>query len=223
MASEQRRIDGAFTELKASLLDRYRRIYKDANSDDIARLLRDFAAGLVSESEIEKAAQAGIDAVPDLAHVTKPEAHAVAAIWIGKVRKYQRQFPGRMGDEIAAAASEAEQAARDQGLEEAAVAATILDAIEAKAEAFRAEALLYAEPVWSAGNQGYGETLDASDVSLDWVCEPDACPICSPLPDGNPYSVDALPMWPGDPHPNCRCYVTPDDASWTAIFGDAAA
>jgi hypothetical protein len=223
VASEQHRIDAAFTELKASLLERYRTVYKDATGDDIKRLLRDFAAGLISESDIEKAAQAGIDAVPSLPHVTKPDAHTVAAIWIGKVRKYQREFPGKMGDEIAAAASEAESAARDQGLTEAAVTATILDAIEAKIEAFRYDASLYAEPSWSAGNQGYGETLDASDVTLDWICEADACPICAPLPDGNPYTTAALPMWPGDPHPNCRCYVTPSDESWTAIFGEAAA
>ncbi|MGH8164375.1 MAG: hypothetical protein ACREP1_08590, partial [Rhodanobacteraceae bacterium] len=84
------------------------------------------------------------------------------------------------------------------------------------------DAVLYAEPPWGAGNNAYGATLESAGVLLDWEIEPDACPQCEDLHDGNPYTMAALPCWPGDTHPNCRCFVTPDDTTWEERFGQAA-
>jgi hypothetical protein len=192
------------------------------DSETIQQLIADYANGLVSLEALTKAVQAGIDAVPD-SGTTKPTVAKVVAIWEARQRKYAREFPARYADRVEQAAHDAQAEAAGQGLEDAAKADLIMAAVDAAVEASRAEALTYSDPAWGAGQQGYGDALGSADVDLDWVCDGDPCPICAPLPDGNPYTINALPMWPGDTHPNCRCYVTPDDASWQAIFGDAAA
>lgn len=203
---------------------RFRERYSDiTDHSNIEQLWLDFANGLVSEDALREAVDAGIAAVPDNPAKVPADASKVVSIWSGKARKYAKQFPARAADRIsqAAADAEAEAAGSDLSVEEK--NAAVLSAVDAAIEASRYEASLYAEPPWSGGNQGYGDTLGASGVMLDWVADLNACDICAPIEKGNPYTLDAMPMWPGDPHPNCRCYVTPDDVSWEAIFGEAAA
>jgi hypothetical protein len=222
VAREASRIDAAFTERKDALVEHVRARYKDTfDASNLEQVLKALADDLVNPDAITDAAQEGINAVPDREHM--PKASDVAEIWVGKVRKYARQFPGRMADEVSAAAYEAESEARARGMTDSERIDFVLSAIDAKAEAFRSDALLYSEPAWGAGNQGYGQTLSQNDVLMDWETEAGACDECESLEDGNPYTMAALPCWPGDTHPNCRCRVTPDDESWQQIFGDAAA
>ncbi len=224
MAREASRIDEAFDEIKAKLLswirERYKDIFDVSNIDGVVSPLAD---DLLNADAIDEAVHAGIDAVPDVDGVTKPDATNVVEIWVGKVRKYARQFPERMADEISQTAYDAEREANAEDMSATERIEHVVAAIDAKAEAFRSDAQLYSEPAWGAGNQGYGTALEAADVMMDWVTEGDPCDICADLEDGNPYTLQSLPMWPGDTHPNCRCHVTPDDASWDSIFGDVAA
>lgn len=165
---------------------------------------------------------AGLDAVPDVAGVAKPDAASIVDIWLSKTRKYSSKFPDRVAQEVSAAGYDAEQDGTAQGLAGDDLVDHVMAALDDKLEALRSNALLYSEPPWGAGNNGYAAALDSSGVMVDWVIEPDACDICEPIPDGNPYTQETLPMWPGDPHPNCRCHITPDDETWQSIFGDAA-
>lgn len=135
-------------------------------------------------------------------------------MWIGKSQHYAATFPARLAQNVSAAAN----GARAQGADDDAVLGAAASAIES----LRSDALLYAEPPWGAGNNAYGATLHASGVLVDWEIEAGACDVCADMPAGNPYELSALPMWPGDPHPNCRCHITPDDTTWQSIFGDAA-
>lgn len=224
MASERERIDAAFTQRKSALVEHVRSRYKDTfDASNLEKLLAQLADELVNGDAITHGAQEGIDAVPDREHIVKPRAGDVAQIWVGKVRKYAREFPGRMADAISQAAYAAEQEARERGMTDEERVSFVLSAIDAQAEAFRSDALLYSEPAWGAGNQGYGQTLGQNDVLMDWDTEGDPCDECADLESGNPYTMQSLPCWPGDTHPNCRCKVTPDDESWRNIFGDAAA
>jgi hypothetical protein len=224
VAREATRIDSAFDDAKDRLLSYIRERYKDVfDSSHLDQLLSPLADELVNEDAIAEAANAGIDAVPEIDGQRGATPDNVVEIWVGKIRKYAREFPQRMADEISqtAYAAEAEANAAEMTAEDRFV--HVITAIGAKAEAFRSDAQLYSEPPWGAGNQGYGEALDAAGVLMDWVTEDEPCDLCADLQDGNPYTLESLPMWPGDPHPNCRCHVTPDDASWGQIFGDAAA
>lgn len=232
MAAEQSRIDAAFDAHKAKLDAHFRERYRRApaaiardlfDENNIEQQLTGFATDLVNQDAVDEAAAAGIDAVPDLEGVRKPTSASVTEIWIGKVRKYAREFPGRMATDISQAAYDAEREANAAELSDDERIAKVLAAVDDAAETFRADARTYAEPAWGAGNQGYGQALESSGVLVDWVTEPGACDECTAIPEGNPYTLAALPMWPGDPHPNCRCHVTPDEESWQNIFGDAAA
>jgi hypothetical protein len=222
VARERSRIDDAFSAVKSKLIESFRSKYKDIfDASNIEPTLVGLATELVNEDSIDAAAQAGNDAMPDDA--TKPATTNVTAIVVGKVRKYAKKFPKRMADDISAAAYAAENEANAQGLEDDARVAYVLNAIDAKAEAFRSDAQMYAAPSWTAGNQQYGTALEANAVMLDWVVADNPCDVCAVMPEGNPYTMAALPMFPGDPHPGCLCSVTPDDVSWEARFGQAAA
>lgn len=224
MAREAARIDIAFDAAKAKLIAYIRERYKDVfDASHLEQVLTGLADELVNEDAIDEAASAGVDAVPDLEGVTKPSTTNVVQIWVGKVKKYAKKFPDRMAAEISQTAYDAEREANAAEMSDEDRMAHVIAAIDAKAETFRSEAQLYSEPPWGAGNQAYGTALDAADVLMDWVTVDDPCDICSDIEDGNPYTLESLPMWPGDTHPNCRCHVTPDDASWQQIFGDAAA
>ncbi len=185
------------------------------DESNLLPLFAPLADDLVNEDAYGAAAAAGVDAVPDLPHVEKPKPGDIADVWIGKTRKYANDFPARLAQNVSTAAFNAQTA---DGSSDDSVLSAAGDAIEA----MRSDALLYSEPPYGTGNHAYGQTLQSSDVLMDWEIEPEACDICAPMPEGNPYELASLPMWPGDPHPNCRCSITPDDETWQSIFGAAA-
>lgn len=56
--------------------------------------------------------------------------------------------------------------------------------------------------------QGKLDQYQAQGVDqYDWVCAPDACPICQGLAEEGPYSVGSGPSITDDSHPECRCTV----------------
>jgi hypothetical protein len=52
-----------------------------------------------------------------------------------------------------------------------------------------------------------GSSEDAGQVLLDWTTDISPCALCQSNADGNPYTPDDLPGYPG--HSNCRCSVDP--------------
>ena|GEM_PF-2920577 len=193
------------------------------DASNIEPLFAALSDDVVNDDAYDEAAREGVHAVPDVENGSKPDAAQVAEIWLGKTRRYAAQFPARIASEVSKAAYDAERQANADGLSDDDRVDAVVNAAADKIEALRSDALLYAEPPWGAGNHGYGAALDAVGVLIDWDIEPEACPECAVMPEGNPYTLAALPMWPGDPHPNCRCHITPDDQTWESIFGDAAA
>lgn len=88
-----------------------------------------------------------------------------------------------------------------------------------------AQASLYGDAAGPAYEQGFGDgvTEDTPDAVITWNSEDDACPLCLDR-NGETYSADTLPGYPGDGSfgelcdggPNCRCnieYSAPDGSS----------
>lgn len=145
-------------------------------------------------------------------------AHAVAGAWTAHVKPYANEVPGRIADALSTYAN---AVVGDATLSADDIAA----GIDAKIETFRSSITRYAEPPWGAGNQGYGNALEANGVLLVWVLEDgvEHCEVCPAIAAGSPYERGAIPTWPklGDTpcRDNCYCYVTADPDSWAAAFG----
>lgn len=144
-----------------------------------------------------------------------------ADVWIGHARKYAKLVPGRISSALAETLTDAESAPES-------TADSIRAAIEAKLEGLRHSITRYAEPMWGAGQQGYGAALEANSVLLVWQLGPDEdhCADCPALADGSPYARGQIPTWPraGDTAcwDNCLCNIVADGDSWDAVFGAAA-
>lgn len=140
-----------------------------------------------------------------------------ADVWIGHARKYANLVPGRLAKQLAETAQEAD----DDGLSADDIAARI----DAKIEAQRNAIVRYAEPMYGAGNQAYGDALSANDVELVWQLgeDEDHCTDCLGLADGSPYPKGTLTTWPklGDTScfDNCYCAIVADTDSWNQVFG----
>ena len=86
--------------------------------------------------------------------------------------------------------------------------------------------LRYAEPPWSAGQEGYGTALEDQGVLMDWVLDDgaDHCDDCPDLEAGSPYTADALDTWPGQGDTqcldHCRCTIQAEADSWAAFIGE---
>lgn len=149
-----------------------------------------------------------------------PNADNVADVWIGHSRKYANLVPGRIASEISDAANEAEQ--HEETADE------IVERINQKLEALRSSVNRYGEPPYGAGNQAYGEALDANSVLIVWQLgeDEDHCGDCLGLADGSPYAKGDVPTWPkaGDTicFDRCYCSIVADEDSWNAVFAPDA-
>jgi hypothetical protein len=132
---------------------------------------------------------------------------------VGHVRQYAEQVPERIQQRLSDVLDELQGSP---------------DKLDAQLDAFRSSATRYADPLWSAGQQAYGESLDASDVLMEWVAINDdaTCDDCAELDEGSPYTADDLPTWPaaGDTQclDRCRCYVTAEADSFNAAMQQEA-
>ena len=189
------------------------KLTKEFHPHDFHDPLDGLSDDLVNEDVYDEAAQAGIDAVGT--DITKP-ASSVSKVWVGHVRKYAKQVPGRISEALAEAAnSPAEPSDVD----------AVLARIDAKLESLRSSITRYAEPPWGAGNQGYGAGLEESGVMLVWeLGDPvtDHCDDCPDLAANSPYERGAIPTWPklGDTQCMDRCYcsIVADPETWNAAF-----
>lgn len=133
----------------------------------------------------------------------------VVDVWVGHVRQYAKDVPGRIADELASTLTE-----EDDGVQSV---AEVLTSFNAKLEALRSSITRYAEPPWGAGNNGYGAQLEDRNILMDWVLDSDdPCTDCVGLAGGSPY--EHLPTWPkmGDTVclDRCYCSVQADAQSW---------
>jgi len=65
---------------------------------------------------------------------------------------------------------------------------------------------------WDKAKRGEWDAELADDAipdSFDWIPAPDACPICTALVAGNPYTLNTLPRVVADTHPSDRCDTAP--------------
>lgn len=145
-------------------------------------------------------------------------AQNAADAWTTRVRVYGNLVPDRVAQALAEAANGAEA-------QPEADVDSIVAAIDAKLEALRSSITRYAEPYWGAGNQGYGQALEASDVEIAWQlgADEDHCADCLGLASGSPYARGQIPTWPkaGDTacFDNCYCSIVADEKSWNKVFG----
>jgi hypothetical protein len=141
----------------------------------------------------------------------RDDADPVVDIWVGHLRPYAQQVPGRIADDLARTLTE-----EDDGEK---TIQDVLDAFNAKLEALRSSVTRYAEPTWGAGHNGYGSQLEAKNVLMIWVLDSDnPCSDCSGIADGSPY--EHLPTYPGMGDTvcldRCHCSVRADPQSWDA-------
>jgi hypothetical protein len=174
--------------------------------------LQGLAAHLVDHDAYDKAVGFGEGAVPDFAHDLTG---TIASVWVGHVRKYAAEVPDRMAERLAEVTTQAEQ--------ELESVPDILDRVAEQLDNLRYSVTRYAEPVWGAGQNAYGVSLDISGVKLQWTLgDADNCADCPALADQGPYDQTDIPTWPkmGDTacRDNCYCTITADATTWAEAF-----
>lgn len=186
---------------------------KEWTPSDFAEPLDGLADEMVSIDAYVQAVNHGRRAVPG---VHRDDKDPVVEIWVDEKKKYAENVPGRIAEQLANAANDADKPG--------ASVQDILDRLDLKLEAQRRSVTRYAQPPWGAGWNGYGAQLEQRNIKMEWDVESDnPCPDCISLNEGGPY--EHLPTWPGMGSTYCldacQCEVAADPESWDEAMGES--
>jgi hypothetical protein len=184
--------------------------------DAIDAALADLELAMVNLDAYSAAIAAGQGAIPpEFEGLTADEVRQVLERVVGHVRGYAKGVP----DTIAGRIREViDRFGTDDGF---------AAALDEQLEAFRSSVTRYAEPTWTAGNQSYGEGLDANEVQLLWTLDGavENCSDCEDLAAEGPYTSESIPTWPkgGDTIclDRCYCSVEADPETFDQALGQA--